>query len=206
MEYDAFSGGLAPGGLRNKDEIKILICYLLHQVDRPLKKELVIEALLYDGLANYFEVGEAIYDLVRRENIVSKIIGDEETLSLTPNGQNIALRLERDLPRSVREKAVKTALRMLTRERNERENRVSISSGENGISVTCTVLDGEAELMKLSLLVGDKLQADQVKNAFYDQPGLLYAAVISTLTGDQSMLRKMLNDRLPEGYTDYLNE
>ena len=29
MEYDAFTGGVAPGGLRSKSDIRILICYML---------------------------------------------------------------------------------------------------------------------------------------------------------------------------------
>lgn len=29
FEFDAMSDGIAPGGLRNKDDIKVLICYLL---------------------------------------------------------------------------------------------------------------------------------------------------------------------------------
>ena len=204
MDYDAFTGGVIPGGLRNKDEIKILVCYLLLQVGEPLSKEMVTEAILYDGLANYFEIGEAIHDLVRRENVQSDIMDDQEMLSLTPNGQHIAHKLRRDLPRTVRERAVKSALYMLSRERNERENRVEILTEESGTYVRCSVLDGETELMQLKLFVGDAMQAEQVKNAFYDQPGLVYSAAIATLTDDDKMLREMLNDKLNPEYKEIL--
>ena len=36
MEYDAFTGGVAPGGLRSKSDIRILICYMLKSVNAPL--------------------------------------------------------------------------------------------------------------------------------------------------------------------------
>lgn len=202
MDYDAFTGGIAPGGLRNKDEIKILVCYLLLQVGTPLSKDMVTQAILYDSLANYFEIGDAIYDLVRRKNVKSDLVNDQEILSLTPNGRNIAEKLRRDLPLSVRERAVKAALRMLTRERNERENRVELLTEESGIYVRCSVLDGETELMQLKLFVGDAIQAEQVKNAFYDQPGLVYSAAIATLTDDYKMLSKMLNDKLNPEYKE----
>ena len=35
MAYDAFTGGVEPGGLRSKDEIRILLCYLLASVPAP---------------------------------------------------------------------------------------------------------------------------------------------------------------------------
>ena len=38
MEFDAFTGGIEPGGLRSKDEIRILICYLLTSVSAPLSR------------------------------------------------------------------------------------------------------------------------------------------------------------------------
>ncbi len=204
MEYDAFSGGVAPGGLRSKDEIKILVCYLLLQVGTPLRKDTVFEAILYDGLANYFEIGEAVHDLVRRGNVVCELVGDEELLSLTQNGRDIAHRLRRDLPRTVRERAVKAALRMLARERNERENRVEILTREDGVHVRCTVLDGGLEMMQLTLFVGDDLQAQQVREAFYDQPGLVYAASVAALTDDHKMLRDILNDKVDPSFKEIL--
>ena len=32
VETDAFTGGIAPGGLRTKNDIRILLCYLLSSV------------------------------------------------------------------------------------------------------------------------------------------------------------------------------
>jgi spermidine/putrescine transport system permease protein len=36
MEYDAFSAGVKPGGLVSRDEIKILICYVMSKIDNSL--------------------------------------------------------------------------------------------------------------------------------------------------------------------------
>ena len=33
-EYDAFSAGVEPGGLRNRNEIKVLIAFLLKNTER----------------------------------------------------------------------------------------------------------------------------------------------------------------------------
>ena len=45
MEYDSFSEGVELGGLRTKNEIKILIGYLLSRLDTPLKREQLDEII-----------------------------------------------------------------------------------------------------------------------------------------------------------------
>ena len=36
MTYDAFSAGVELGGLRNQNDIKILICYLIYSINAPI--------------------------------------------------------------------------------------------------------------------------------------------------------------------------
>ena len=38
MEFDAFDEGIELGGLRNRDEIRLLICYILRAVDGAFEK------------------------------------------------------------------------------------------------------------------------------------------------------------------------
>ena len=52
MEFDAFTGGVEPGGLRTKNQIRILICYLLSSVDAPLSRQDIIGIMQDNGLSN----------------------------------------------------------------------------------------------------------------------------------------------------------
>ena len=36
LEYDAFDEGIEPGGLRSRNEIKVLVCYLLKSIEQPI--------------------------------------------------------------------------------------------------------------------------------------------------------------------------
>ena len=38
MEFDALTAGVKPGGLRSKQDIKLLICYLLSSIPQGLSK------------------------------------------------------------------------------------------------------------------------------------------------------------------------
>ena len=62
-EFDAFAEGVEPGGLRNRTQIKILITFIVSRIREPLKDTMIIEALQIHGLANYFEVSQALDEL-----------------------------------------------------------------------------------------------------------------------------------------------
>ncbi|MBQ1815537.1 MAG: DUF4364 family protein [Ruminococcus sp.] len=56
MPFDAFDEGIALGGIRSKNEIRILICYLYNSVNDSMSKSIVLEAIMAHELANYFEI------------------------------------------------------------------------------------------------------------------------------------------------------
>ena len=76
LEYDAFDEGIEPGGLRSRNEIKVLICYLLKSIDQPISKQLINEILQENGLANYFEINQAVIDLVKAGSLEERDVSD----------------------------------------------------------------------------------------------------------------------------------
>ena len=69
MKSNVFTGGVNLLGLKSKNDIKLLICYLLASIDAPLSKEDIITILQDNELANYFEINDAISDLLDNNNI-----------------------------------------------------------------------------------------------------------------------------------------
>lgn len=183
MEYDAFDAGIELGGLRNRDDIRLLVCYLLKSVDSPMTRQMLNEAMQEDGLANYFEVGQAIEELLKTANITADILGEDEVISVTQKGREAAEMLEMSLPKTVREKAVNSAIRLITRARVERENKIEITKEENGgYTITFTFFDKNTQFMKLSVYVCDSLQLEQVKQNFINDPVKIYSTIITSLT------------------------
>ena len=183
MEFDAFDAGIELGGLRNRDDIRLLICYLLKSVDAPMTRQMLNEAMQEDGLANYFEVGQAIEELLKTGNITADILDEDEVISVTQKGREAAELLQTSLPRTVREKAVNSAIRLTTRAKIERENKIEVRKEENGgYTITFTLFDKETELMKLSVYVSDSLQLEQVKQNFINDPVKVYSTIITSLS------------------------
>lgn len=182
MAFDAFTAGVDPGGLRTKNEIRILICYLLNSVDAPLAKDDIIEILQDNALANYFEVADAIAEMSEK-GILLPSKGNTGAFILSKDGKMIAKQLDTALPPSVRDKAVGAAIRLLAKAKRERENHVEFIKKEHGYQVTCHISGGNMDLMSISLDVPDLYQANMVKRNFYRSPETVYRMLLALLTG-----------------------
>ena len=51
-EFDAFSAGIEPGGLRNTTQIKVLITFIAGRLKEAITADMLLEALQMHGLAN----------------------------------------------------------------------------------------------------------------------------------------------------------
>ncbi len=176
-----FSDGVEPGGLRTSQEIKILVCYMLMGAGEPMPRQAVLDIISGNGMANFFETGSAIDELVRLGHLSE---GPDDTLSLTETGRQVADTLSGMIPYTLRERSVKSALQLLTRIRRERENTVKIEKLPHGYNVTCCINDDEYPLMSFTLRVADDLQAQLIRENFLNDPVLLYRSLLAILSGD----------------------
>lgn len=177
MDFDSFSEGVELGGLRTKNEIKILIGYLLSRLDTPLTREQLDEIICGEEIANYFEMSQALSELIDNDNIYLK----ENDLILTRKGKENSETLEHDIPYTVKEKALNAAISLQTRLRRERENKISIDRVEKGCNVTISVVDSDDEIMSVKLFVADYDQALAVKERFLEDPVRVYSNIVALL-------------------------
>lgn len=196
MDFDAFTGGVEPGGLRNKNEIRILICYLLASVDAPLSKSDIVSIIQDNGLANYFEITDALAELTEHGNVVTS--GEKSELCAASNtARMIAKQLDTALPPVVRDKAVAAAINLLARARRESENKVKIIKLAHGYNVVCHISGGDMDLMNFALYVPDLYQANMVKRNFHQAPEDVYRMLLALVTGNKDMASEILNKNGP---------
>lgn len=179
MSQDAFSAGVEPGGLLSSQQIKLLVCYLLAGVEQPLPRKTVLDVVVGQGMANFFETDSVIDDLVRLEHIEEA----DGVLRLLPTGHRVAATLEGLLPYTLRQRSVSAALDLLARLRREQHNHVTMQPLARGVAVTCTIDDGDSPLLELTLRVADDLQAGLIRDRFLDDPERLYRQVLAVLGG-----------------------
>ena len=195
MAFDTFDEGIAPGGLRSKNEIKILICYLFYSVNDKMSRNIVIEAIMCDELANFFEIAAAFDELVSGCHLVLEDVTDgEETYVISESGKIIGAQLEATLSHSVKQKSYDCALRLLSERKTARENFADIIKTDYGFNVCCRVSGGDIDLLSFTLFAPSYEQAEVLKRNFMSYPQTVYKTMLGLLTKDPENVGEALEE------------
>ena len=180
--FDAFTEGIALGGLRTKNEIRVLLCYLLNNVSTELSKSGLNEVIQSLQLVNFFETNSALASLAE-SGLVSVTEHDgDEYYTLNESGREYAERLDTDIPLHIREGVVRAALAMAAREKLRGAADAKTEKLERGYHVTLTIRDKDEVMMRTTLYAADALQAEAVSERFLSAPEKLYSGLIDLLT------------------------
>ena len=180
MERDAFTAGVEPGGLNSTNEIKILCCYLISEMQRPVPHDLLVEALTVSGLVNYFEVASAISELLFHGNLIQ----EEAGYIVSDSGKQISDTLSRDLPLSVKEKSISELKDLMSYFSKSEQIDVQILDYEYGFKVVCVLNDDViGEIFSTTLYVPDRETAVTDRKHFIDNSEKLYRNTLYSLTG-----------------------
>ncbi len=163
-------------------EIKILVCYVLTNVKEPMTRKQLCDCLQNMEIVNFFDLNEAIDDLIKHGMINEEDYLCEKYLFITDSGKNNAKTLETDLSKTMRERSVNAALKMVSRAKAERETKVNIRKTETGYYVTFIIEGFGENLLELTLFAADIFQAEQLRDGFLsDAPGV-YSMIIDKIT------------------------
>ena len=173
-----FSAGVDFGGLRSMEDIKLLVCYLLHSVKEPVPRPMILEIISGNGMANFFDTGVAMDKLIDLGHIAESGSG---MLTITDTGREIADVLSTTLPFVLREKSVKIALTLLSRMHKQKDANVEITKTETGYNVTLELTEAGGTMLKVTVATVDALQANAIKENFLDDPALLYRSTLAVL-------------------------
>lgn len=181
MENNAASAGVTHGGLFNTAEIKILICYILNAINEPVPVNMLGNVLHYEGIANAFEVSDAVISLAESGQI-KQHDSAEDTYIITQSGRNVAETLQTSLSYTVKNRAYIATLKMISNFKNAKETDFSITKDDNHTYITCSALDGGLPFLSVKLMVADESQANCIKEKFLNNPSEIYSGIIDLLT------------------------
>ncbi|MBM6898669.1 DUF4364 family protein [Gemmiger formicilis] len=175
---EAFTAGVKPGGLTDDTQIRILLCYLVKTAG-PLTRDTLQGALLQEQLVNYFEFADALAD-VEKQHLVA--IDEESQYSITKKGSTVADTLALDLPRTVRESAIRAVMQIQSWRHKAAMNRAHVEEEDGEYTVWCAIGDLGSDVFRLQLAMPDKLTAETIKNNFTAHGSEIYSKVMDMLT------------------------
>ncbi len=182
-EFDALTQDVGVGGVRSKYGIRVLLCYILKNVNSTVSRSAFVEILRTAELVNFFEINPALDALSENGLATLTEKEDDDYFTITPDGMAVAEKLQTDIPLTAREKALSVAFSVVAREKLKGFVDYKIEKIEKGgFYVTLTVTDGDEIMMQTRLFAADYLQAQLVGENFMKDPNRLYSGIIDALT------------------------
>ncbi len=178
--------------LREKNDIKIFILFLLRNINYPLNFATINDIVVQDGVVNYFDFAECFAELLETGNIEEMRHSERECMyRITEQGIHVADNLQSGILPQIREKSLQSALRLISfRQRGAKLVCDSRPLGDGTYLLTCGITEPGVDPLKIELRVNDYIQAEKMKYNFQDRPEVIYRGVLALLTGEVNYLVK----------------
>ncbi len=192
--------------LKDKNDIKIFILYLLKNLQYPLDFNTISDMVVQDEFVSYFDFAECFAELLDMGIVEQIRVGEDvhsepsigengrpekksELYRITDNGVEVVEQLQSNLLNVIKEKSLKSALRMLSFKSRGSEVKCSGEKRDDGMyEIECEIIENKSTMMKIRLAVDTKEQLDKMLYNFDERPEVVYRGLITLLTGDINYL------------------
>lgn len=158
--------------------VKILICYFLRQINRPITPMQLTEIATADGTVNYFIYTEVIDQMLESGMIYLEETDGEQYYVLSDRARAGADDFKKYVPKLFRNKILSSGLKFFAKLKNDNDVKVSVTSQGKGYLVGCTCTDSGTVLMDLKLYAPDMEQANMLASKIMMNPSDFYGKVI----------------------------
>ena len=165
--------------LKDVQTVKILICYLLYRIGKPVDTEQLYDISVSTEIINYFFYQDALDYLIKNDSIIIDNSEGKKNYVLTEKGKSCAKTLKNYVPKSYRDKIVVAALKYFAKLKYESEVKIEYIKLENGYYVHCRCLDLKDDLMDLKLFAPDLRQAKLIGERIMLNPTGFYSKILN---------------------------
>ncbi len=188
MDNKAITAGVRLGGLTDRTEIKILLCYLLSALKEPITQEQLIECVCGQELVNYFEMQSALQHLLDNKLIKE----DENGFSILPEGARVARELESGVSATVKRYAYTMAVNILQYDANKKQNKYIISPMGDNYKLHCSIEDGQYTIFSMDIIMPDEKSAHYAGERFIMKGQDMFRCVLGIATDTPTMYEDFL--------------
>lgn len=192
MQDEIFKAGVQPGGPTSHTEIKALVCYILTKLGQAMSFAELHEALQEGSLVNYFELVQVIDGLVESGHLALEAQEGREYYQITETGVQAGREFENSLPLSVRQKALRSAERLLRRKKRESEVLIETRKADGGYYMELSIPEQTGKLVSFTLFLPTREECERVRRRFLNDPVFIYKCVLAMLTGERDVLGELI--------------
>lgn len=164
--------------LKDSHTVRLLICYLLKKLDRPVTPDQLYEIAVGNDIINYFFYTEAIQELIKNKTVLLENQDGNEYYFLTDKGRLSIEDFKQYIPKSFRDKLLSCALRYFAQLKRESEVKCELEETSAGCYVRCRILDISCDLLDMKIFAPDAEQAEFIRKKIMLNPADFYGKIM----------------------------
>lgn len=178
--------------MKDKNEIKIFILYLMDRIGYPLSLNDVSSILYQENLVSYFDCGDCFTELVDAKHIVDSgevTPAGDIAYVVSPTGLKIATELNDKISPWIKEVSYRSAIRNLSFVKRGAKTECYKTPTENGkFTVHCIITEQEKTVFDFTLVVDSEKEADKILFNFPRKPEIVYRGALALLSGERNYI------------------
>ena len=197
MESDIFRAGVRPGAPNTEVEVKMLLCYTLWRLGQPISFDQLYRGLSEHSLVNYFELTYVLEKLQASGHLST---GEQTPAAYTTTslGNEAGKEFEKNLPLTVREKALDACARAIAQDKRLAQVQITKTPRQGGGFTMEFALPSEAgQLLCVQVYAPTNQECERMRRNFLNAPLSVYKGMVALLTGDEQVLGQVFTWEKP---------
>lgn len=169
--------------------VKVIILYLLNELQRPLDFHTLTEIILWDGQVNYFTFADCLEDLSRKGAVSKTGQEGKEVYTITPFGKGILENVSGMLVASMKRQLMRSATRLLAFNSTGKAVKATVEPLPNGgCHLICGVEDHQHRLLEVKLFLDNQEEGELFAKRFDERAEHIYRGILALISGDSKIL------------------
>lgn len=166
------------------NSVKLLICYLLYNLETETDSEALYEIAVDSGTINYFYYNEAIDELLINDTILSNADENGHMLfSLSDKGKKYVKNFSTYVQRSFRDRLMYSAMQYKARQLENASLSLDYEDSDGGCSLICSISNNSKTLVDMKLFAASRTQAELIGERISENPSKFYSQFIDFILG-----------------------
>ena len=165
-------------------DLKIFLLFLLDNIRYPIDRTTVMSIVEENTDDISLDYDQCLGELTDSGHLLFDEIDGEKYYMISDKGRSVASDLYDDLDKGFREKSLRSAIKHVSLSKSGASIKAYIEETEaKRYRVTLEAYDKYGDVMKTSLTVNSKAEAEQIKNNYEQKPDGVYRGVLFSATG-----------------------
>lgn len=174
--------------LEREIDVKVFILFLLDNVGEPLNYDTVHDIVVQDEFVNHFDFAINFSELLERGQIEESGDEGDRKYHVSVQGRQALESYEGSLLTVIKERALRSALRLIAFNRSGSRISSTITESGEGYILRCSIVDNEKTIFSTEVFLTEIEYAKKLKANFEENAEIIYRGTMSLLSGDVNFI------------------